>query len=92
MVKGVNKTVIEVNNTGSRMFEKIVFYVTPQYGNVDPRKLQKAAGEFSFRFDESGTYTPPLRDRCKKMRRRRVIAALSIIGCALALLLLWALL
>ena len=27
MVKGVNKTIIEVNNTGSRYFEKIVFYL-----------------------------------------------------------------
>ena len=34
MVKGVNKTIIEVNNTGSKFFEKIVFYVTPQYGNL----------------------------------------------------------
>lgn len=87
MVKGVNKTVIEVNNTGSRMFEKIVFYVTPQYGNVDPRKLQKAAGEFSFRFDENGTYTP-LRDRCKKRRRNRLLLALSVMGVAAAVLLL----
>lgn len=92
MVKGVNKTVIEVNNTGSKMFEKIVFYVTPQYGNVDPKKLQKAASEFSFRFDEKGTYRLPLREKCKKTRRKRVIAALSIVGTALLLLLLWALL
>ena len=35
MVKGVNKTVIEVNNTGSKIFEKIVFYVSPQYGNLN---------------------------------------------------------
>ena len=26
MVKGVNKTVIEVNNTGSKVFDRIVFY------------------------------------------------------------------
>lgn len=88
MLKGVNKTVIEVSNTGSRMFEKIVFYVTPQYGNVDPRKLQKAAGEFSLRFDGSTAKLPPLREQ-RKLRRRRIILALSIIGCALAALLLW---
>ena len=29
MVKGVNKTVIEVNNTGSKVFDRIVFYVSP---------------------------------------------------------------
>ena len=88
MVKGVNKTVIEVSNTGSRMFEKIVFYVTPQYGNLDPAKLQRAASELSFKFDEKGTYTPPLRERCKKRKRKRIGLACAIIASALGLLLL----
>jgi large subunit ribosomal protein L7A len=42
MVKGVSKTIIEVNNTGSKYFEKIVFYVTPQYGNLSAKQLKKA--------------------------------------------------
>lgn len=71
MVKGVNKTVIEVNNTGSKIFEKIVFYVTPQYGGLSPERLQKAAGDFTFRFDEKGTYAP-LRRRCRAKRLRKV--------------------
>ncbi len=50
MVKGVNKTIIEVNNTGSRLFEKIVFYVTPEYGNLNAKQLRKAASAFSFNF------------------------------------------
>lgn len=48
MVKGVSKTVIEVKNTGSPFFEKIVFYVTPEYGNLNAKQLKKAAAAFSF--------------------------------------------
>ena len=52
MVKGVNKTVIEVNDTGSRLFEKIVFYVTPEYGTLSAKQLKKAASSFSFNFED----------------------------------------
>ena len=31
MVKGVNKTVIEINETGSKYFERVVFFVSPEY-------------------------------------------------------------
>lgn len=70
MVKGVNKTVIEVNNTGSRYFEKIVFYVTPQYGNLSAKQLKRAASTFSFNFDNSMS-PKPLR---KKYRQKKIIA------------------
>ena len=83
MVKGVNKTIIEVNNTGSKMFEKIVFYVSPQYGNADIARLQRAAGEFSLRFDESESYAPLRRKHIKK-RKKRLIIALSSAFVALA--------
>lgn len=78
MVKGVNKTVIEVNNTGSKIFEKIVFYVTPQYGSMSPERLQKAAGDFAFRFDEKGTYAP-LRRRCRRNKRKRMLIAAGML-------------
>ncbi len=80
MVKGVNKTVIEVNNTGSKMFEKIVFYISPQYANTDVGRLQKAAGEFSFHFNEHGTYRQSLRGRRKAVLRRRWIIAVGILA------------
>lgn len=72
MVKGVNKTVIEVNNTGSKLFEKIVFYVTPEYGNLSAKQLRRAASAFSFNYE-----TPPntgvLRKRYKRKRILRFL-------------------
>lgn len=48
MVKGVSKTVIVVNNTGSKLFEKIVFYVTPEYGTLSAKQLKKRRAAFRF--------------------------------------------
>lgn len=72
MVKGVSKTIIEVNNTGSKYFEKIVFYVTPQYGNLNAKHLKKAASSFAFNF-ETQSPKPPLRKRRKQKRLTRLL-------------------
>lgn len=89
MVKGVNKTIIEVNNTGSRYFEKIVFYVTPQYGNLSAKQLKKAATNFSFNFD-AGAQKKSLRKI--HARRKRIfifscfaIALVGIIAAGIAI-------
>lgn len=88
MVKGVSKTIIEVNNTGSKLFEKIVFYVTPEYGNLSAKQLKRAAAEFSFNYDSTLTKSPGLRKRCKKKRKIKisVIAAASLIVLGIVLL------
>lgn len=78
MVKGVSKTIIEVNNTGSKYFEKIVFYVTPQYGNLNAKQLKKAASTFSFNFDNSMPQKP-----LRKIKARRKITFFSLTAVAL---------
>ena len=81
MVKGVSKTIIEVNNTGSKLFEKIVFYVTPEYGNLSAKQLKKAATEFSFNYDSTSPKNTSLRKRYKKKRSliRRILSKVKII-------------
>ena len=81
LVKGVNKTVIEVNNTGSRLFEKIVFYVTPEYGTLSAKQLRRAARNFSFNFEDTGSGT--LR---KRVRNKRKIKAAVFLGVAAVIL------
>ena len=82
MVKGVSKTVIVVNDTGSKFFEKIVFYVTPEYGTLSAKQLKKAASEFSFQY-EGQPRTHSLRKRVKRKRLRRVL----LIGAAIFIIL-----
>lgn len=80
MVKGVSKTVIVVNNTGSKLFEKIVFYVTPEYGNLSAKQLKKAASGFSFNYDE----TARRQSLRRRIRRKRLIRNLIFAGLGLA--------
>ena len=83
LVKGVSKTIIEVNNTGSKLFEKIVFYVTPEYGNLNAKQLKRAAANFSFNYDSSlNCY--PLR---KRVKRKKIIKTVAISGCCLLVVL-----
>lgn len=88
MVKGVSKTVIVVNNTGSKLFEKIVFYVTPEYGNLSAKQLKRAAGSFSFNYDDARPYGR-LRSKAKKRRiiKLAVISAAVLAAAAVALIL-----
>ncbi len=81
MVKGVSKTVIEVNNTGSKLFEKIVFYVTPEFSNLSAKQLKKAANSFTFNYNLPHT-KPTLRKkyRQKTMIRLFAVSAVLLVG------------
>lgn len=82
MVKGVNKTVIEVNNTGSKVFDRIVFYVSPSCGNLSAKNLNRAIKSFTFQLDErAGRGYKTLRQQ--RLTRRRVLIAVAC-GAAIA--------
>ena len=76
MVKGVNRTVIEVNDTGSKVFEKIVFYVSPQYGNLSAKALKQAAGEIYLGVN---SYTKNKTLRKRMIIRRRIIVVSAVL-------------
>ena len=80
MVKGVSKTVIVVNNTGNKFFEKIVFYVSPEYGNLNSGKLNSAAAKYIGTFDFNRHNNKPLRKRYRKHLMIRLgLISLSVI-------------
>lgn len=92
LVKGVNKTVIEVNNTGSKIFDRIVFYVSPDCGNLSVKNLNKAIKDFTFDFDNrAGKGYTSLRKRIKIKRRIIIMLSaavfLAVAGAALAVIL-----
>ncbi len=47
MIKGVNKQILEVTNTDSPYFEKIIFFVKPESQTMNPQSLQKEAEKIS---------------------------------------------
>ena len=83
MVKGVNKTIIEVNDTGSEMFDKIILYVSPKYGHLTMPQLQKAMEDLSI-YGRAGT---PLRKRVRLRKKRVALLSLGVIGMIVAVIL-----
>lgn len=48
MIKGVNRQVIEITETGSEYFEKMLLVVKPQYSSMNLKKLKKKAGTVAY--------------------------------------------
>lgn len=47
MIKGVNKQILEVTNTESQYFERIIFFVRPEAQTLDGDKLHREALKIS---------------------------------------------
>ena len=43
MIRGINRQVVEVKETGSEYFEKIMFFVKPEYASVNEGKIRERA-------------------------------------------------
>ena len=43
MIKGVNRQVVEVQETGCDYFEKIIFFVKPEYASLSEGKIRERA-------------------------------------------------
>ena len=46
MLKGVNKSIREINDTGNMYFEKAVLYIRPEMNNVPERHIAREAAEY----------------------------------------------
>ena len=54
MIKGVNRQVVEVRETGCDYFERIIFFVKPEYTSLSEGKIRERAGLIA-----GGTTLPP---------------------------------
>lgn len=85
LVKGINRTVIEINDTGSGMFEKVILFVTPQYGNISTKRLKAEAERVIEQYMSDSFSRPTVRARYKRKKIISVcIASAVIIAVALA--------
>ena len=76
MIKGVNHQVVEVNDTSSEYFERIIFFVKPEYSFVSEGKIRERAAKIA----GSSTMPPPT----KRSRREKISDLIKIIAAALA--------
>lgn len=81
MIKGVNHQVVEVNDTSCEYFERIIFFVKPEYSSVSEGKIREHAG----RIAGAATLPPPARGHRKTKDIVKVVAAL-LIGAAITAL------
>ena len=89
MVKGVNKRVIEVNNTGNKFFEKIVFYIKAEYGDLTSVQLKEATEFLSLGFEENLPLKNVSLRKRRKLRKIRVICAVSLLCLGVLTAVLW---
>ncbi len=74
MIKGVNRQVIELTQTKCEYFEKVLFFIKPEYAATSEGTLRERAGLIA---DSAGI--PP----ASKLKRRKLIEALKLGGSAL---------
>ena len=43
MLRGINRSIIEINETENRYFEKALLFVKPEYINLSPEQLSREA-------------------------------------------------
>lgn len=46
MLKGVNRSIIEVRDTGNQLFEKVIFFVRPEYCSNGYTDLHTSAEKY----------------------------------------------
>ena len=45
MLRGINRSIIEINETENRYFEKVLIFVRPEFGSFPESYLQKEAAK-----------------------------------------------
>lgn len=63
MIKGVNHQVVEVSQTDCDYFERILFFVKPEYAFVSEGKIRERAGIIAGRTEK----VPPTKARSSKL-------------------------
>ncbi len=88
MVKGVNKTIIEINNTGNNYFERAILFIDPEYCCFSEKRIKNEALKYLNGVNKD--YPVGLRQRrlIKLKRKKKLIFLVSAGIVALSVLLL----
>ena len=84
MVKGVNKTIIEVANTESKYFERILFIVNSEACSLGEKKLKQEAQNILKKYNIDSESYEPLRHMYIKRKEKRIRSV--VLGCSILIL------
>ena len=82
MIKGINRQVVEVRETGSDYFERILFFVKPEYASVSDGKIRERASLIA----GNGVNTPATRVKKDKKKEILKTAAFIVLGFAVGMI------
>ena len=83
MIKGINRQVVEVRDAGNECFERILFFVKPEYAGLSEGKIRERAGLAA----QSATLPPPTRIRKGKLSEALKLTLSLLTGVAAGILL-----
>ncbi len=80
MVKGVNKSVIEINCTDNGYFERAILFVNPEYSYLSSKRIAAEAEKFTLSLDESIIISEGEKNKksSKSARAKKVIFSLLV--------------
>lgn len=73
MIKGVNRQMVEVRETGSEYFERILFIVKPEFSGVKDSKLREQASKIT-----NSAGAPPV----TKRKKLKILSAAKLTAAA----------
>lgn len=85
MIRGVNRQIIEVNDTQSEYFEKAIFFVRPECSEESQRKLHSQAVQYA---ESQAFYTtkPPAKRKRYLVSRKALWLMLALTSTATVVL------
>ncbi len=82
MLKGVNHQVVEVTKPTCEYFERVIFFVKPEFSTVSEGTLRERAGSIA---GEAGAPPPSKLKKDKLLLVSRMLCA-AVVGAALAII------
>ena len=73
MVKGVNKQIIEINNTGSSYFERVLLFVAPGKCDKSEEELKNEAKSYLLNLSSEFKTATGLRQHVKNKKKKSII-------------------
>ena len=92
MVKGVNKAVIEIVDTGNKYFNKVILFVAPEYSSKDRKKINEEADKMVKKLRTSSATSLRKAVLREKKRKKVIFISSLLIGIVALAALVWGIL
>lgn len=83
MVKGVNKQIIEINDTGNSYFEKVLLFVAPGKSDKTAEKLKSEAKSYLLNLSSEYKTTGGIREHIENKKKRKTIFLACLVSAVL---------